>query len=118
MTIYQRLDAIFARAGVPGFMGAWVATPDYPSIPQKYAVYTVVSEGDALCADDLELLHGYEVDIDLYGRFDLSAEARAIEQALLEDAWCIEQARDIADWRRGEYLYHRRIEASYYEDAT
>lgn len=118
MTIYQRLGAIFERAGIPGFMGAWIATPDYPAIPQKYGVYTLVDEDDALCADDMEIAHRYEVDIDLYGTMDLSAEAQAIERALIEGAWCIERTRDIADWRRGEYLYHKRIEATYFDLMT
>ena len=91
MTIYQRMDAAFAKAGISGFLHEWRATEEYPVIPDMFAVYTVNSETDALCADDAELIH------------------RA-------DRFGIVRMRDVNDVRTGDYHYHRRFDLVRFEE--
>ena len=115
MTIYQRMDAAFANAQVPGFLQEWERTDAYPEIPAKFGVYIVSRTAPALSADDCEAIRGYSVIVHLYGTSDLSAEAAAICEAAENLDFVIADQRDLADVSAGDYRYHRRLDLMYYE---
>lgn len=115
MTIYQRVDAAFQAAGVPGFLQEWERTDAYPEIPAKFGVYIIARTAPALCADDCEAIRGYDVTVHLYGTGDLSAEAEALCEAAEALDFLIAGQRDLADVSAGDYRYHRRLDLVYYD---
>ena len=114
MTIYQRMAAVFERAGVPGFLQEWRATPAYPQIPERYATYQVVRSGSALEADDAQIVSVNEVTIDLYGETDVSNALMAVMAELEADGFCVSDVRDMDNSGATRYIYHRRWRAQYY----
>lgn len=116
MTIYQRMDAAFAQAGIPGFLHEWRATEEYPVIPDMFAVYTVNSETDALCADDAELIHRWDIIVHLYSKGDALAYEVDLLCALRADGFGIVRMRDVNDVRTGDYHYHRRFDLVRFEE--
>lgn len=115
MTIYQRIAAVYAAAGVPGFLQDWFATPEHPTIPDKYLTYRVEWEGEALSADDAEAVHRYTVWIDLFGRTDVSGEQAALLRQLRGAGFYIPYTRDMDNLRLTDHPYHRRLQVTYYE---
>lgn len=109
MTIYQRMQAVFTAAGIPGFLQGWRATPAYPQIPDKFAAYIVNSEGPALCADDAPLISRTELSLHVYGKTDVTVETAALRDALLARGFAVSGVRDLDDVREGDYIYHRRM---------
>lgn len=115
MTIYQRMEAAFAAAGVPGFLQAWQKTDEFPEIPPTFCAYVATQTDDALNADDQELARGYAVTVHLYGTADVSAAQAALEAAFLDGGFLIPRIRDLDDVRAGEYRYHKRFDLTYYD---
>lgn len=115
MTIYQRVEAAFRAAGVPGFLQAWRKTDAEPEIPPKFGVYLISRIQPALSADDQELIRRYDVTVHLYGDADLSGERAALEQAFEEAGFLHPQDFGLADVRVGEYQYHTRMDLIYYD---
>lgn len=115
-TIYARMAEVFQEAGVPGFLNEWRATPSYPRIPDHYATYRVPLDEDTICADDMEIIHRTDVDIDFYSKSDPSLWIDSIEKALLAQGFLVERQRGMDDYRHGDFLYHRRIEAVLYSE--
>lgn len=115
MTIYQRMAAVFTAAKVPGFLQEWRATGEYPTIPEKYCTYLVEQDGEAMAADDEELVHESRVWIDVYGMTDVSAELGAVIGALREGGFLVSPTRDLDNVRLSRFQYHRRLRAIYYD---
>lgn len=115
MTIYQRMAAVFRRAGVPGFLQAWQKTREYPEIPDKFCAYVVERVSEALSGDDRPKAMEYAVSLHLFGRADVSDERDMLEAALLDAGFFIPCIRDLDDVRAGEYIYHKRFDLTYYE---
>ena len=115
MTIYQRMAQVFRDAEIPGFLQEWMATDEYPVIPDKYAAYLVEQESTALSADDDEYVRVYRVWVDLYGMCDISAELDALRAALKAAGFLIPYVRDLDNAGLSRYQYHRRMRVDYYE---
>lgn len=116
LTIYQRMDALFKAANVPGYLQQWRRTEEHPTLPDKYCTYLVAPDRPALCADNDEIIHVYNVLVHIYGKTDPTPEAAALVKAAKAAGFCVPSARDVPDVRAGEYQYHRRVDLAYYED--
>lgn len=116
MTIYQRMEMVFAEAGVPGFLQGWRATEAYPVIPDTYCAYIVSGEGAALCADDVELMHRVDVQLHIFGKRDVSGAVSRVCKALGDGDFLISRLASLDDARESEYIYHRQINAAHIMD--
>ena len=115
MTIYQRMQQIFAAADVPGFLQGWQVTEEYPVIPDIFAAYIVNAETPMLCADDVTLIGSTSLSLHVYGKTDVSDAVAKIKAALLADDFMISNQRDLDDVRNGEYIYHRKMDLTFIE---
>ena len=115
MTIYQRMASICEATGIPGFLNEWMATDEYPVIPDTYLTYLVDMESEAMAADDDELVREQVVWIDLYGCTDASAPLDALRQALRAGGFLVPWTRDMDNQRLSRHQYHRRLKATYYD---
>ena len=86
MTIYERMDAVFAAAGIPGYHLAWRATENERAIPETYAVYAV-SEGEVFYGDDEPQFERYQIDIWLFTPGDPSPLVRALKAQMADERW-------------------------------
>lgn len=116
MTIYQRMMALFESIGVTGYLNtAELTTGQAPSLPDVYAAYNVLSDGDAVNADDDELIHSWRVMVDVHGRGDISATVDALRTALKSGGFYVQHAQHLDGMYGSRYIYHRRVYAVYYE---
>lgn len=115
MTIYQRMAALFEEADIPGFFQEWMATDEYPAIPDTYCTYLVEREGEGIAADDATLAYRFTVWIDLYGREDVAEAERALVRALRAGGFYIPFTRDLDNQRLSDFQYHRRMQVTYYD---
>ena len=116
MTIYQRLAEIFRAADIPGFLNYWRKSTEYPEVPAIFCTYVVTQERDALCADDIELIHQYNITIRMYGKGDLTAAHERLRLTLLANCFPTVRQSDLADIYSGEWRYCKRIDALYIEE--
>ncbi len=113
MTIYQRTDAVFEAAGVPGFFQMFRRTDRYPEMPDTFAVYNISRTRSPLCADDIEIARMYTVHIDVYGKGDVSGAVEAIRAALLAANYDMPETSDRPDLYGLALQYHTAISTSY-----
>ena len=116
MTIYQRMGEVFLSAGLRGYLHEWRPTEAEPDMPDPYATFTIARDGDALNADDEEIMHEYRITIDLYSKGDLSTALADLRAALREGGFLDLPAADAAAQWGTAYRYHKRLEARYYCD--
>lgn len=110
MTIYQRMEAIFQVADVPGFLQEWRKTDEWPELPEIYAAYNLTVERPAQCADDREIFRRYDVAIWVYGTEDVSAAVEAICDALTMDGFALPRESDGYARVNGDHIYVKKIE--------
>ena len=115
MTIYQRMSSVFEHADLPGFLQEWRATNEYPVIPDMFATYQVTQSGSAMTADDIEIIHRYEVWIDLYGETDVSGALATVMTELEAQGFTINDVRDLDNTKATRYIYHRRWRVEYFD---
>ena len=113
MTIYQRMMTVFDAAGITGFLNRYERMEE-TALPDKYAAYTVVTDGPAICADDCEVMHMSQVYIDLHGRTDLSVQLEDLLDALDDAGFACQPVRHLDGLSSSRYIYHKRIISTWY----
>lgn len=114
MTIYQRMDAVFQAAGVPGFLLRWQPTEQYPQLPQAYVVYRIASERCLQSWDDEPGIIEYQIEAHLYSVGDPSAISESIQFALVERGFYLPRVRELApEQSQGSLQYHIRIDTTF-----
>ena len=113
MTIYQRMMAVFETAGIAGFLDRYERMEE-TLLPDTYCAYTVMTDGAALSADDVELIHRSEVYIDLHGKADVSVALEDLLCALDDAGFKYLPVRHLDGLTNSRYIYHKRIIASWY----
>ena len=110
MTIYQRMDKVFAVAGVPGFFQTWRRTDLYPELPELYAVYNVTVERPAQSADDREIFRRYDVELLVYVP-DVAGAVEALRDALQIEGFSLPRDADARARLNGEHIENKQIRA-------
>ena len=114
MTIYERIEAALSATGLPVFLGGWVTSGDYPTMPTLYIAYRRLVSVPELGADDKPRLIAHYIRADVYANRDPTTEVDAARAALEGAGFLPGNERDLDDVEID--LYHTAIDAVYYEE--
>ncbi len=70
-----------APTGIPAFAGAWKSTPENPTAPDQYIVYTTMVTEDEHWDDEFQKYRVY-VYLNLWSKGDPTAAVRSIRSAM------------------------------------
>ncbi|MBO4794291.1 MAG: hypothetical protein J5556_06990 [Deltaproteobacteria bacterium] len=109
----MNVQAALTAAGVPGYRGAFISSPEQPEPPDVYAVYTCTRQ-PIFASDDQARAMKVRVFLHLYARGDPTEPAAAVQTAMAAEGFCFTREMEafveesglyetLSEWEAADY---------------